>query len=230
MGTTNNKGEIPVEHTKDTVLNSILAEKLIVIARKVPDDKLIDVAEALYAGGIRLLEVTYCDDGSITNEAVAASIGRLAKHFEGRMFIGAGTVMTVEQVRLTKEVGGTFIISPNMDPEVIGETVKLGMVSLPGAFTPTEVAAARKAGADIVKLFPADCVGPAYLKAIKAPLSGVRMVAVGGIDENNMGAYLKAGACGFGVGSNILKKAMIDAGDYAAITALAEKYIEALKA
>lgn len=219
-----------MEHNKQTVLDAILAEKLIVIARKVPEEKLIDVAEALYAGGIRLLEVTYCDDGSISNEAIAASIGRLAAHFEGRMFIGAGTVMTPEQVRLTKEAGGTFIISPNMDPAVIGETVKLGMVSLPGAFTPTEVAAARAAGADIVKLFPADCAGPAYFKAIKAPLSGVKMVAVGGIDETNMAAYLKAGACGFGVGSNILKKSMIDAGDYAAITALAEKYIEALNA
>ncbi len=216
-------------NTREEVLNTILAEKLIVIARKMPDDKLIDIAEALYAGGVRLMEITYCDDGSITNEAVAASIGRLVKHFAGRMLIGAGTVQTVEQVRLTKEAGGTFIISPNMDPEVIGETVAQGLISIPGAFTPTEVAAARKAGADIVKLFPVDCMGPAYLKAIKAPLSGVRIAAVGGVDENNMADYLKAGACGFGVGSNILKKAMIEASDYAGITALAEKYVSVLK-
>ena len=214
---------------KDNVIKEIEKNKLIAIIRGVPGEKLLPLAEALYAGGVRLLEVTYSANGSVSDEDTATSVSELVKAFDGRMLIGSGTVLTPEQVRLTKAAGGCFIISPNADREVIAETVRLGMVSIPGALTPTEIVDAHKAGADFVKLFPITTLGTSYVKAVKAPLSHINLLAVGGIDENNMSDYLSAGVCGFGVGSNITDKKMIAASDWQGITALAKKYTDALK-
>ena len=214
---------------KKFVIEEIEKNKLIAIIRGVPGEKLLPLAEALYAGGVRLLEVTYSANGSVSDEDTAASVSELVKAFDGRMLIGSGTVLTPEQVCLTKAAGGCFIISPNADSEVIAETVRLGMVSIPGALTPTEIVDAHKAGADFVKLFPITTLGTSYVKAVKAPLSHIKLLAVGGIDENNMSDYLSAGVCGFGVGSNITDKKMIVASDWQGITALAKKYTDALK-
>ena len=213
---------------KDNVIREIEKNKLVAIIRGVPREKLLPLAEALYAGGVRLLEVTYSANGSVSNEDTAASVSELVGAFDGRMLIGSGTVLTTEQVRLTKLAGGCFIISPNADREVIAETVRLGMVSIPGALTPTEIVDAHKAGADFVKLFPITTLGTSYVKAVKAPLSHIKLLAVGGIDENNMYDYLRSGVCGFGVGSNITDKKMIAASDWQGITALAKKYTDAL--
>jgi 2-dehydro-3-deoxyphosphogluconate aldolase/(4S)-4-hydroxy-2-oxoglutarate aldolase len=145
------------------------------------------------------------------------------------MYVGAGTVLTEKQVDLTAQAGGKFIISPDTCPPVIEKTRDLGLVSMPGALTPTEIQAAHRAGADFVKLFPITSFGTGYVKAVKAPLSHIKLLAVGGVDENNMQDYLKAGVSGFGVGSNIIDKKMLNAGDWSGITALAEKYVHALK-
>ena len=219
-----NSGVIMREQT----IQAIEKEKLIVIVRGVERESLIPLAEAMYAGGIRLLEITYDASGKISDRETAENIALLSKHFGERMMIGAGTVLTESQVDLTKAAGGKFIISPNTDKDVIQRTRIMDMVSIPGALTPTEAQAANNFGADFVKLFPLDAMGAGYLKAISAPLSHIRFLAVGGIDENNMGAYLKAGAKGFGVGSNIVKKDWIRAGNFEAVTALAKKYVEGL--
>lgn len=213
---------------KKFIIEEIEKNKLVAIIRGVSSEKLLPLAEALYAGGVRLLEVTYSANGSVSDGDTAASVAELVKRFEGRMLIGSGTVLTREQVRLTKAAGGCFIISPNADKEVISETVALGMVSIPGALTPTEIVDAHKAGADFVKLFPITSLGSSYVKAIKAPLSHIKLLAVGGIDENNMGEYLRAGISGFGVGSNITDKGLIASSDWQGITALARKYTEKL--
>ena len=213
---------------KTDIIKEIEKNKLVAIIRGVPTEKLVSVAEALYDGGVRLLEVTYSADGRISDEDTAKSVGKLASHFDGRMLIGSGTVLTKEQVLLTKNAGGCFIISPNVDREVIEETVALGMVSIPGALTPSEIVNAHKMGADFVKLFPIVSMGPSYVKAVKAPLSHIKLLAVGGINENNMDEYLRAGVCGFGVGSNITDKKLIENSDYEGITALARKYTDAL--
>jgi len=213
---------------KNDIIKEIEQNKLISIIRGVPAEKLLPLAKALYEGGIRLLEVTYSADGSVSDTETADLVSKLAAIFEGRMLIGSGTVLTKEQVRLTKEAGGCFIISPNVDREVIAETVALGMVSIPGALTPTEIVDAHKAGADLVKLFPITNLGSSYVKAVKAPLTHIKLLAVGGIDENNMEEYLRAGVCGFGVGSNITDKKLIQNEDWQGITALARKYTEAL--
>ena len=214
---------------KNQVINSILENKIVVIVRGVDKGKLIPLAEAMYAGGIRLIEITYSATNTPTAEETAESIRTLAEHFEGRMFIGAGTVLNEKQVELTKAAGGSFIISPDVNEAVIKKSVELGLVSMPGALTPTEVTAANRAGADFVKLFPITSLGLDYVKAITAPLSHVKLVAVGGINEGNMGDYLKAGVCGFGIGTNIVDKKLIAENNFDAITELAKKYVEAVK-
>ena len=149
----------------------IQKEKLIVIVRGIEKDKLIPLAQAMYDGGIRLLEVTYSANGSIPDEQTASNIRMLADCFKGRMLIGAGTVLTQQQVEMTHHAGGQFIISPDCNSEVIKKTKELGLVSIPGALTPTEIQTAHKYGADFVKLFPITSLGVGYVKAVKAPLS-----------------------------------------------------------
>ena len=214
---------------KAEVIKKIENEKIIVIVRGVEREKLVPLAEAMYEGGIRLLEITYSQNGEISDEEIAERIKLLSERFAGKMLIGAGTVLTKKQVRLTKRAGGKFIISPDVNKGVIKESVKLGLASLPGALTPTEIAAAHAAGADFVKLFPITNLGVSYFKAVKAPLSAVKFLAVGGIDDGNVREYLDAGISGFGIGSNIVNKKLIDASDFKAITELAKKYVEAIK-
>lgn len=214
---------------REQIINTIEKEKIIVIVRGVEKEKLIPLAEAMYVGGIRLLEVTYSANGKVSDEETAENIGILAKHFEGRMYIGAGTVLTEKQVELTAKVGGKFIISPDTCPEVIRKTRELGLVSMPGALTPSEMQIAHRNGADFVKLFPITNLGASYVKAVKAPLSHLKILAVGGVDENNIAEYLKAGINGFGLGSNIIDKKKIAENDWAGITNLAKKYVSLVK-
>lgn len=204
-------------------------EKLIVIVRGIKKEYLIDMAEAMYAGGVRLLEVTYSANGAVADEETADGIRRLKAHFGDRMGIGAGTVLSERQVELTAAAGGEFIISPDANPDVIRKTRDVGLVSIPGALTPTEAQAAHRAGADFVKLFPITSLGVPYVKAIRAPLSHIKFLAVGGVDESNMADYLAAGICGFGIGSNIVNKKLIQSGDFAGVTALAAAFIQALR-
>lgn len=213
----------------EAVINTILKEKIITIVRGVPREKLIPLAEAMYKGGIRLIECTYDASARISDEEIASGIKALADHFEGRMTVGAGTVLTEKQVELTKEAGGKFIISPDTNADIIRMTKELGLVSIPGALTPSEIAAAKRYGADFVKVFPVDTMGCKYIKDIKAPLSNVRLLAVGGVNENNMQSYFEAGACGIGIGSGIVKKSLIENGDWEGITSLALKYTNNIK-
>ncbi len=211
------------------LINIIENEKIIVIVRGVESSKLIPFAEAVYKGGIRLLEITYSANGKVSDEETAQNIKALADHFKDKMYIGAGTVLTEKQVQLTKDAGGTFIISPDSYEGVIKKTKELGLVSMPGAVTPTEIQNAHRWGADFIKLFPMSNFGVSYYKAIKAPLSHIKFMAVGGIDESNMTDYLNAGVSGFGIGSNIVKKDLIENGDFDSITKLAENYVSIVK-
>ena len=211
------------------IIKSVEENKIIAIVRGVDKEDLLPLAEALYEGGIRLLEITYSADGSVSDTETASRIKLLADTFEGRMLIGAGTVLTEAQVELTANAGGKFIISPDTNTEVIGKTKELGLVSMPGALTPSEITAAHRAGADFVKLFPVTSFGPEYIKAISAPLSHIKLLAVGGVDLDNIKEFLKAGVCGFGLGSNIIDKKLIAEGNFGGITELARKYVEEIK-
>ena len=214
---------------REQIIKKVEEEKIIVIVRGVEKEKLIPLAEAMYKGGIRLLEVTYSANGKVSDEETAENIRMLSEYFEDRMYIGAGTVLTEKQVELTAQAGGKFIISPDTCPEVIKKTRELGLVSMPGALTPSEMQIAHRNGADFIKIFPITSMGASYVKAVKAPLSHLKMLAVGGVDENNIAEYLKAGINGFGLGSNIIDKKKIAENDWAGITNLAKKYVSLVK-
>ncbi len=214
---------------REQTIAKIKEEKIIIIVRGVDREKLIPMAEAMYEGGIRLMEITYDANGNPTDEEIADRIALLAKHFEGRMLIGAGTVLTEKQVELTKKAGGKFIISPDAAPEVIKATRAAGLVSIPGCLTPSEMQAAHKAGADFIKLFPSDAFGPKYFKAVKAPLSHLDILAVGGVSTENLADYQEAGAAGYGMASNILDRKAIAEENWQVITDKARKYVDLVK-
>lgn len=214
---------------KQTVINAIYQEKLIAILRGIPDEKLIPLANALYAGGIRLLEITFHPDGSIPDAHVIRQIQTLTHHFAGKVYIGAGTVLTAQQVIHVKTAGGSFIISPDSNRQVIEETTRQTLVSIPGALTPTEISTAHRWGADFVKLFPATAFGDSYIKAIRAPISHIPLLAVGGIDLANIPSYLRAGVCGFGIGSNLADKKMLAEENWDGITELTRQYTEVVR-
>lgn len=206
------------------VIEFVKNNKIIVIMRGFDIDRTLKAAEAMYDGGIRLIEVTFDQGGKIPHSETAAKIKALCERFNGRMLIGAGTVMTKEQVKLAYDSGASYIISPDTCEEIIRYTKELGMVSMPGAFTPTECAMAHRYGADFVKLFPNSEVNVSYLKNLVAPLSHIRFLAVGGVNAENMQSYLDAGAVGVGVASGIANKTYINEGNFAKITELAKDY------
>lgn len=211
------------------LIEEIENEKIIVIVRGVERNKLIPIAEAMYRGGIKFLEITYSANGEVSDEETKENIRLLANHFGGRMHIGAGTVLTEKQAELTKQAGGEFVISPDTNPKVIKRTKELGMVSMPGALTPSEIQLAHISGADFVKLFPVSNLGIDYVRAVKAPLSNIRLLAVGGVDLSNIPGYLDIGVCGFGIGSNIVSGKLIGQNDYKGLEELAKKYVSAVK-
>ena len=215
---------------RQQVLQAVEKEKIIAIVRGVESEKCLEVAQALYDGGIRLMEITYNQKAPESWETTANTIGAIAKEFKERMFVGAGTVTTPELVELTARNGGLFIISPDTNEAVIRKTRELGLVSMPGAFTPSEVLTAHYAGADVVKLFPAGAMGTGYLKAICAPISHVKIMAVGGINEKNAAEFMAAGAVGVGVGGNLANKNWIDSGEFYKITETAKALVEAVNA
>ena len=214
---------------REATVQWIEKEKIVAIVRGAEPEQCKAVAQALYAGGIRLMEITYDQRKPESWQATANAIGALAREYEGRMFVGAGTVTSPELVELTAKAGGAFIISPDTDVAVIKKTRELGLVSMPGAMTPSEIKTAHNAGADFVKLFPVGSLGAGYLKAVKAPLSHIKIMAVGGVNEENAAEFLKAGAAGLGVGGNLAKKAWIEAGEYDRLTAAAKALVEAVR-
>jgi 2-dehydro-3-deoxyphosphogalactonate aldolase len=194
---------------------------LIAILRGVKPDEVEGVGDALLDAGFTLIEVP------MNSPDPLESVARLAKRFEGRAVIGAGTVLREDQVTAVLAAGGTMIISPNMNPAVIAESAAAGLVSLPGIVTPSEAFAALEAGATALKLFPAEGSSPAILKAMRAVLpADLRVLPVGGIAPGNMGPWRDAGAAGFGLGSALYKPGM----GAAQVGANARAFVDALKA
>ena len=211
---------------RNEVIQKILDEKVIAIVRGIYDEDCLNLAKALYKGGVKLMEVTFDQKSAEERQRTVDTIRLLNEKLGDCMDFGAGTVTTVEMVRQAKAAGAHFIISPDTNLSVIAETLALDLVSIPGALTPSEMTQAHRAGADFIKVFPANHVGPAYFKAVAAPLSQIRMLAVGGVNEDNLSQFLGAGLAGVGIGSNIVDKKLIDKGDFAALTALALRYTE----
>lgn len=214
---------------RQEIVKKILEEKVIAIVRGVETAQCMKVAEALYAGGIRLMEVPFSAKDPASDDTTAACIAALVERYGETMLVGAGTVLNTRQAELTANAGGSYIIAPNVDVDVIRRTVELGMVSMPGAMTPTEIMTAHQAGADFVKLFPAANLGTDYVKAIRAPLSQIKLLAVGGISEKNFADFLDVGMVGAGVGGNLANKAWIESGEFHKITEVAMQLVEIAK-
>ena len=173
---------------------------LVAILRGVRPDEVESIGDALVDAGFTLVEVPMNSPDPLD------SIGRLARRLEGRALVGAGTVLTPDQVDAVQQAGGQLIISPNSDLSVIGRSAQAGLISMPGYFTPTEAFAAVQAGARALKLFPAEAATPAVLKAQRAVLpKDLPILVVGGINPGNMAPWIAAGANGFGLGSALYK-------------------------
>jgi 2-dehydro-3-deoxyphosphogluconate aldolase/(4S)-4-hydroxy-2-oxoglutarate aldolase len=157
------------------------------------------------------------------------SIAAVKEKLGEKIVCGAGTVISVEQVDLAAKAGALFIVSPKADEAVIRRTRELGLVSLPGCMTASECLIAHNAGADFIKLFPASDLGTGYLKAIRAPLSHLKFLAVGGINENNAADFIRAGALGLGVGGNLVNKDWIALEQFDKISDTARKLVAAVK-
>ena len=208
---------------RQKIIETIYGTKIVVIVRGMQTKDMVPLAEALNEAGIRLLEMTFNQSDAAERTETARCISLLREKLGDRMYFGAGTVMNVEQMKLAMSAGAQFLISPHTNTDVISQTVAKGLVSMPGAFTPTEIQTAHEAGADFVKVFPIDAVGPGYLKSVIAPLNNIPLIAVGSVDLPVMKGYWDAGCVGFGMGS-IIDRAAVAAGDFARVTEKAKAY------
>ena len=211
-----------------TTLEWVRKSKIIAIVQGLSPEYMIKLAEALYAGGIDLMEVTFNQARPESWSDTAEAIHTVAKRMEGRMLVGAGTVIRQNQLDMARNAGAKYIITPNTSQTLIRKVKEYGLASFPGAFTPSEIVEAYEAGADMVKVFPAGNVGASYIKAIKAPLNQIPLMAVGGVNEKNAAEFMAAGCCGLGVGGNLVNKTWIEAGEWDKITALAAEYRKAV--
>jgi 2-dehydro-3-deoxyphosphogluconate aldolase/(4S)-4-hydroxy-2-oxoglutarate aldolase len=202
--------------------------RLMVLARGVPKNVLLKAVAAIEEAGVTVFESTFdhrrADCVAENAEKIAALVGA----FGGRMAIGAGTVLTVEEVRAAHAAGATFIVSPDSDLEVISETKRLGMVSIPGAMTPSEIKRAYALGADIVKLFPADDLGYHYIQNLKGPLPHIPLMATGGVNPQTIPEFLSRGILAVGTGITVFRPDLVAAEDYEGIKALAKEHVEAI--
>lgn len=214
---------------REQVIQTIENEKIVVITRGILGEDLMKLAKALYKGGIRCFEITYDPADPYTCESVKENIQALDAEFKGDLMLGVGTVLTKEQVQNAKEAGAKFIVSPNFDPEIVAETKALGLVSMPGCITPTEICAADKAGADFIKLFPAGTLGIKYCKDVYAPIHHVKYIATVGVSEETFKEYLDLGFSGAGISSQLVDKKCRDAGNYEELTRRAQRFVDIAK-
>ena len=199
---------------------------VIAIIRGFEPDVCLRLAEAYKKGGIDHVEVTFNQKAPGTWKDTAAAIRSIKDHFGDAVKVGAGTVLTEEQLRICEDAGGEYMVTPNVNPSLIRKCVADGLLAMPGALTPTEAVEAFNAGASYVKIFPAGTLGPGYVKAIMAPLSHIPFLAVGGIGPDNIADFIKAGCVGAGVGGNLTNKEWIRAGEWDKITAVAKALVE----
>ena len=181
----------------EQTINNITEHKIVAILRRLREVDIYPIVEALVKGDIRLVEIT-ADTENIVN-----IIKELKDKYGTRLTIGVGTVLAPNRITEFIEAGASFILSPNVNASVIKRTKELGAISIPGAFTPSEIVKAHEYGADIVKLFPANRFGPAYLNDIQAPLPHIPLLPTGGIDTKNIAEYAKMGCAGFGISSGL---------------------------
>ncbi len=210
---------------REETIKLIKSNKLIAIIRGLSREAAVETAEVLYHSGFRLMEVTFQAEPE-SWETTLTSIADIRSRLGDSVGVGAGTVVSTEQVALAKDAGAEYIISPNMVPEVIARTRTEDLVSMPGALTPTEITTAYNCGADLIKIFPVNTLGPSYIKAILSPLPQIPLVAVGGVNLDNLSDFFKAGITGAGIGGNLVNKKIVENREFENLARQAEQYVK----
>ncbi len=211
---------------KKDIIKFIEENKIIAICRGIYGEKLVQLVQALYDGGVKLVEITFDQNDENCLEKTSEAISTLVSKFDGKVKIGAGTVVTPAQVFAAKNAGAEYILSPNSDSEIIKIANEVDLVTIPGAMTPTEILAAHHAGADFVKLFPAATLGVKYVKDILGPINNVKFIATAGVTPDNLGDFLNLGFVGAGISSYITNKSMVNAGEFETLTEHAKELIK----
>lgn len=207
---------------ENSTVKSLIECGAVAVIRLSDAGKLIKVAEAIYEGGISGIEIT------MTVPDAIKVIGQASKELGSYMNIGVGSVLNSETAQKAIDAGAKYVVSPIFKKEIIDTAHKNGIPAMPGAFTPTEIQNAHEAGADIIKVFPADVVGMTFFKGILAPMPHLKLMPTGGVSLNNAGEWLEAGACAVGVGSALLNKKAIEESNYAVLTKNARILMESI--
>lgn len=205
-------------------LQRLLSTGIVAILRAPSAEQLGSVARALHAGGIDVIEVTF------TTPNAAAVIQEVQRDLGDKVLLGAGTILDPETARTAILAGAEFLVSPAVNVDVIRLAHRYDKLMLPGAYTPTEVITAWEAGADVIKLFPAEVGGAPYLKALRGPLPQVRFLPTGGVNLQTLPGFFEAGACAVGLGSQLVDPAALQRGDFRVIEQSARQYVELVKA
>ncbi len=209
--------------SKEFDLARVLNSRIVAVVRSTHVGQLTDVAEALLAGGVEIVEITF------TVPRAHRVLEQLAERLGDKILLGAGTVLDSETARTALLAGAKFIVSPTLNLDVIRLCQRYDKLVLPGALTPTEVLTAWEHGADIVKIFPSDLTGPAYLKALHGPLPQIRLMPTGGVNLLTAADFLRAGACALGIGGSLVEAEAIAAGNMARIESLARQYVQVVR-
>ena len=204
-------------------LDRVLDRVIVAVIRASSPDLLVDVAEALLAGGVEVMEVTF------TVPRAAEVLEKVATKLGSRILLGAGTVLDPETARVATLAGAEFIVSPTVNTQVIEMCRRYSKLAMPGALTPTEVVTAWQAGADIVKIFPSELTGPRYIKLLHAPLPQVRLMPTGGVNADTAAEYLAAGACALGVGGALVDPKLVAAGNMKEIERRARQLVDVVQ-
>ena len=215
---------MPVRLDAHPALDAILGPGVVAIIRHVPAERITPLARALCEGGVRALEVTLNTEGALD------AIRRLREVLPPDAAVGAGTVLSPEEVDAAVAAGATFIVSPHTDDGVIQAARRRGVPALPGAYTPSEIVRAWRAGASVIKLFPASQGGPRYLREVRAPLGDVPLLPTGGVTVESAADFVRAGAVAIGAGSALTPADRIAAGDWPALRDLAARFVAAVRA
>lgn len=207
---------------ENNALKTILENKAVAVIRMSDPNKLMKVAEAIYKGGVHSVEITMTVPGALK------IIEEASKTVGDHINIGVGSVLNRQTANDAISAGAKYVVSPVFKLEIVQEAKKHGIPVMPGAFSPTEILTAFEAGADVVKVFPADIVGMAFFKGVLAPMPQLKLMPTGGVSLTNAGDWLKAGACAVGVGSALLDKKAISDENYSLLTQNAEKLIASI--
>jgi len=210
--------------TKQQLIDQVAEAGVVAVIRAPSPDVLPDIARALLEGGVPAIEVT------MTTPKAIRGIEKLADQLGDKAVIGDGTILDSATCADAIHAGAQFVVSPIFNPQVVATTLGYGKISIPGAFTPTEIMQAWSAGADVVKVFPSTSLGPAYFRDLLAPLPQLRLTPTGGVDIKNAGDWIKAGAVFVGAGSALVTKDAMAKGDWTSITSNAKAFVAAVRA